>query len=374
MPPPSSDPSNFDRLDRPLSLTAQVEQLLRRAIADGKFPGGKLPTEIELAQQLGVSRETVRLAAENLQHEGLLVKIRRKGTFTQSPRLPAELPLADSRLIGYLSAGYAAAHGQEEHVSRLVNGLMLQGAIEAAGAAGHRLLVQHAAHTQVGRAFREMQQEHRLGGVVFASYGEEKLLKRVASLGLPTMLLDHDSHLPGIHSVRDDSNQGARDAVLYLAGLGHRRIAYVNWRQVELNPWRLQGYRQGLREAGLRRHVHWELSVEVTRAGAKQAADALLKLSPRPTALYCFNNSLATTLVEELSSRGINVPDEFSVMGGGGEALPGLTCHQADWYDIGRQSIQILLRAMAPPGLAAPEHRLVAHTIREGTTTRRLTD
>src|SRR6266404_4719399 len=100
----SRDDTDFNRLDRPLSLTAQVEQLLRRAIASGRFAGGKLPTEVDLAEQLGVSRETVRLAAENLQREGLLVKIRRKGTFTQMPAMPEELPTIASRLIGYLSA------------------------------------------------------------------------------------------------------------------------------------------------------------------------------------------------------------------------------------------------------------------------------
>jgi len=365
MPTTPPDPENFGRLERPLSLTLQVEQLLRRSIAEGKFADGKLPTEMELAEQLGVSRETVRLAAENLQREGLLVKIRRKGTFTQMRRLPEELPLRASKLIGYLHAQYQAAEGQVEEVSRVVSGLMMQGALEEASSAGNRLLAHHAAHTQIGKGFRELHQEHRLGGVIFASYGEEKLLKRVASLGLPTVLLDHDLHLPGIHSVRDDSSQGARDAITYLAALNHRRIAYVNWRQVELNPWRLQGYRQGLKDAGLRRQVSLEWSVEVTRAGAKQAVDLYLNHSPRPTALYCFNNTLAKILIEELATVGVKTPDDVSIMGGGGEMVPSLTCHQTDWHEIGRLAVRVLHQAMrSPEGLS--QHLLVPHTIREG--------
>src|SRR5687767_7994319 len=103
--PRTADPTGFERLNRPPSLTARVEQLLRQAIAGGQFPGGKLPTEIELAEQLGVSRETVRLAAEALQAEGLLVKIRRKGTFIEAPRLPERIQTT-STLLGYLQAGY----------------------------------------------------------------------------------------------------------------------------------------------------------------------------------------------------------------------------------------------------------------------------
>ena len=78
--------SSLGRVERPLSLIAQVEQVLRQAIADDRFPDGKLPPEVELAEQLGVGRETVRLAAEVLQREGLLFKVRRRGT----TRLPAD--------------------------------------------------------------------------------------------------------------------------------------------------------------------------------------------------------------------------------------------------------------------------------------------
>src|SRR5262245_55463607 len=94
------------RITRPLSLVAQVEQLLRQIISEGRLLDGRLPTEVELADQVGVSRETVRRAAEALQREGLLVKIRRKGTFTQPPPLSLEIKPVESTLLGYLQADY----------------------------------------------------------------------------------------------------------------------------------------------------------------------------------------------------------------------------------------------------------------------------
>jgi DNA-binding LacI/PurR family transcriptional regulator len=363
----AQDTGGFPRLDRPANLTARVEQLLRQAIAEGKFPGGRLPTEVELAEQLGVSRETVRLAADTLQHEGLLVKIRRKGTFVRPPQMPEEIRSTGPALLGYLQAGYQA-QGQEEGATRMISGLMLQGAIEEAASAGLRLVVQHAAHTQIGKAFQQLHQEQRLQGVIFASYGEAKLLRRVAGLGLPTVLLDHDLPLPSIHSVRDDSFEGARLAVRHLADLGHRRIGLLHWHQGELNPWRLEGYRQGLRDAGLPRRRRWEIPAELTEQGASQAVEDFLSLTPRPTALYCFNNTLARAVIDQLRRRGLDVPAEVSILGGGGEEVPGLTCHQADWYGMGRTAVRVLLRAFSdsPP---APEHHLSAHTLRVGQTT-----
>jgi DNA-binding LacI/PurR family transcriptional regulator/biotin operon repressor len=347
---------------------ARVEQLLRQAIAEGRFADGRLPTEVDLATQLGVSRETVRLAADNLEREGLLVKIRRKGTFLQAPRLPDQIEARPSTCLGYLQAGYPDSQGHEE-MSRQVSALVLQGALEEASRAGYRLAVRHAPYTSVGQALQQLQQEQRLAGIIFAHYGEEKLLRRTEGLGLPTVLLDHDLELTRIASVRDDSFAGACLAVRHLAELGHRRIAFVNWRQEELNPWRARGYRQGLRDAGVQRRRAWELRAELTAAGAARAVSQLLALTPRPTALYCFNNLLASLIIAELQRHDVAVPADISVLGGGGEEVSGLTCHQADWYQMGRLGAAVLLHTLHGAQRPDPPCHLCPHTLRLGQTT-----
>ena len=177
--------------------------------------------------------------------------------------------------------------GQEDAANRAISGLMLQGALEEAGAKGYRLVVQRTPHTHLREAFFELYQQTQISGVIFGSYGEEKLLRRIVGLGLPALLLDHDLHLARVNSVRDDSFEDARRAVQYLASIGHRRIAFAHWQQTDLNPWRLRGYRQGLRDANLPRHRRWEILTELTETGACQVVKAWSELSPRPTAIYC---------------------------------------------------------------------------------------
>ena len=46
----------MDRIERPVSLVAQAEQALRRAIAAGAFPDGRLPAEVVLAERFGGGR------------------------------------------------------------------------------------------------------------------------------------------------------------------------------------------------------------------------------------------------------------------------------------------------------------------------------
>lgn len=369
---PVADP--IARIARPLSLVVQVEQILRDAITAGRFPGDRLPTEVELAEQLGVSRETVRRACEALQQQGLLVKFRRKGTFTRFPDLSLEIKAADSTLLAYLQADFRDAQGHEEAATQTISGLMLQGAVEEASQTGFELVVRRATPARMGAVFRQLNQNTRLRGVLFASFGEEKLLRRVTETGLPAVLVDHDLHVPQVSSVRDDSFEGAKQAVAYLASLGHRRIAFADWHRNDLNPWRLNGYRQGLREAGLPRRRTWETQTELTEKGARQVVESLNGLSPRPTAILCFNNTLARLVIQEANARGLRVPEELSVMGSGGEEVAGLTCQETDWHAMGRRGVQLLLRAIKVPGDEPPEHILWPHRLRAGQTTAALSE
>jgi GntR family transcriptional regulator len=65
-----------------LPLHLQVEEMLRKLIAQPEYQNGKLlPNEVHIARKLGISRNTVRQAANKLVHERLL--IRKKGVGTK---------------------------------------------------------------------------------------------------------------------------------------------------------------------------------------------------------------------------------------------------------------------------------------------------
>jgi GntR family transcriptional regulator len=71
------------QLDRasPVPLYFQVAQHLERAIESGEVPAGtRLDNEIELSEQLGLSRPTMRRALQSLVDKGLLVRKRGVGT------------------------------------------------------------------------------------------------------------------------------------------------------------------------------------------------------------------------------------------------------------------------------------------------------
>lgn len=71
-----------------ITLHLQAEQYMMEQIKSGRWSvGEQIPTEAELSTLLGISRPTVRQALEKLTARGYLVRIKRKGTFVQEPKL-----------------------------------------------------------------------------------------------------------------------------------------------------------------------------------------------------------------------------------------------------------------------------------------------
>ena len=73
-------------LSSDLPLYSQLGGLIRQQISAGILPvGALLPSETEICRALEVSRNTVRQAVGELEAEGLVVRMRGKGTFVVDP-------------------------------------------------------------------------------------------------------------------------------------------------------------------------------------------------------------------------------------------------------------------------------------------------
>jgi len=76
-------PTDFDR--SPVSRYIQLATLFRNRIASGEWPvGTRIPNVDELAAEFAVARGTMREALGLLEQEGLLERLRAKGTFIRN--------------------------------------------------------------------------------------------------------------------------------------------------------------------------------------------------------------------------------------------------------------------------------------------------
>lgn len=76
-----TSPARLHTVHPNLSLPERAAQDIRRAIEAMAYPKGRLPNEADLAQQLGVSKATLRHAVSILEQEGLLTRRQGAGTF-----------------------------------------------------------------------------------------------------------------------------------------------------------------------------------------------------------------------------------------------------------------------------------------------------
>jgi len=102
-------------ITRSPSLTEKTKQHIKERILNNEFSDGRIPSETELAQALGVSRTTVRDALSKLENEGFIIRKQGVGTFINQPGLQVKTRLDE--IWSYEAA--LRAHGYTPEVQVL---------------------------------------------------------------------------------------------------------------------------------------------------------------------------------------------------------------------------------------------------------------
>ena len=102
-------------LKRSPSLTEQAKAYIKEQILDGRYQDGRIPSEADLANELGVSRTTIRDALSRLEIEGTVFRKQGAGTFVNRPGLQIRSRLDE--IWSYTAV--LEAHGYEPSVKVL---------------------------------------------------------------------------------------------------------------------------------------------------------------------------------------------------------------------------------------------------------------
>ena len=134
--------------------------------------------------------------------------------------------------------------------------------------------------------------------------------------GIPTVVVATGKPSPDMSAVGIHDRDAARDMTAHLLDLGHRRIGFIagNPNQT-VSAERLGGYREALEATGI--GVAHELEHEGTftyRSGL-EAAEVLLALPDRPTAIFASNDDMAAAAIATAHRRGLDVPRDLTVCG-----------------------------------------------------------
>ncbi|MBD8898639.1 LacI family DNA-binding transcriptional regulator [Rhodanobacter sp. DHG33] len=154
-----------------------------------------------------------------------------------------------------------------------------------------------------------------------------------------------------------DERRAAADIVEHLISLGHRRIAHITGLHGHgARTWRLSGYRDALRKAGIAYDESLVVEGDFTFASGMAGAKALLDRRRAPTAIFTANDDMACGVMREAYERGLAIPGDLSVCGFDGTPVsqlisPGLTTVRQPCREIGCQAVESVLQSIRDPAL-----------------------
>jgi LacI family transcriptional regulator len=217
---------------------------------------------------------------------------------------------------------------------------------------------------------RHCQSRNVEGVVVFGFQHEDMNFDELIESGIPALFIDLDVRGGRAGYISSDNQEGAQQAVSYLAGLNHRRISFLSGNKDSyVSRHRQEGYRAGLAAADLPYREEYVAEGDFTRETGYVAMGKLLALTERPTAVICCSDMSAVGAMEAIHDAGLSVPEDISVIGFDDIEIaryvrPALTTVRQDMITIGRRSIEllddlILDKKLPPPEAIVPTELIV---------------
>lgn len=195
---------------------------------------------------------------------------------------------------------------------------LIRGIDSAARRQGYHVLVSgsHEDREEVQAVLRALR--GRVDGLILMTPSADMLeaLRSVPPGSPPIVLLNCPPGGLPFDSINVDNHGGAVAMVRHLAGLGHRRIAFIQGPPDNHDAReRLRGYRDAVRELGLEPDAKLEVSGDFSEEAGCQAGETLLKLKTRPGAVFAANDAMAIGCLHALRQAGVEVPEEIAVAG-----------------------------------------------------------
>jgi DNA-binding LacI/PurR family transcriptional regulator len=322
----------------------KLAEEFRLRIEKGELqPGDRLPSFVELREQLGMGQSTLERAYALLEQDALIYREAGRGIFVAIP--------SRRRQTGVIGLwGITPVKAEHPYYSQLLSGVQ-----HAAHGSGKEVLLLN--DTQPLRS-------ERLDGIVVYSSRPHLALERIVDC-LPRVVVMTPTH--ETPSVVADNYGAVKAAMRHLFDLGHRRIAYLLARRNDETPrLRLDGYYDALREEGIVPDTRWlrtpteEPSLspdDIFRSfivwGRNQMqewlADDWDELGC--TALLAQNDDAAIGVIQALTEAGRKVPDDLSVVGFDDTRVaqlfsPSLTTIRVPLREIGAKATSILIEQM----------------------------
>lgn len=212
--------------------------------------GEKLVPEEEMTEKYGVSAITVKKALSMLAEEGLIRRVRGKGSFVSDDFLQRQTVGAQNEAVPLIGAVF-------EHVSSSFGLQMLYEIERLTRKAGYRLFpcFSYGERELEIEAIRCLMGIGVSGLLIMPAHGRHynKEILRLVLEDFPVVLIDKKMEGIPVASVRGDGEESVRELVRYLSGKGRKKIGLVSVEEMDTTTLieRRKGFFRQMEEEGL---------------------------------------------------------------------------------------------------------------------------
>ena len=348
-------------------LYKQIYQELKNKIYTGVYEKDmQLPTELELSETYGVSRITSKRALVELENEGLIYRLRGKGSFVKGDEKTSHKRPNDTIL-------FIMPFAQNEGFGNYAEGIL-----EAFKDSDYRLQMQPHEWLFTGNDYT-LKDDY--AGILYYPINTEislNFLYKCQKQDIPVVLIDKSIEKIKYDSVVADNESGGKVSTEHLLKQGCDDIYFVSTNQLsELSSVRDRylGYLSALYDVDkIPTHcvakTEEPLALFFDRIGAhiKEEINKGQKIG-----LVVENDVIAIKLMTHLNQMGMKIPEEVGVVGfdniqAANLVEPPLSTVAQNFYAMGRVAAELLMEKIKSPVKPTKEHILPVELIQRGST------
>lgn len=285
-----------------------ITDYIEGKIENGKLShGDKLPSENELTMRFGVSRDTVRRGFKDLEDRGLIKRTRGSGTYVNIKRSSSltRVAVVTTYVENYIFPKIIT--GIDEVLSE--NGYVMQ------------LSFTNNMFERERAVLLDILKTEDIAGVIMEPVKSAlpnpnlECYRELQKKGIPILFINTYYRELDIPHVSLNDEQMGYIATKYLISKGHKSIGAILKMDDGQGHLRFAGYRRAMYEEGMQNpsdYVVWYDTKD--EKDISKMSEHICDRFKECTAVFCYNDTIATSYMSYLSKKGKKVPDDVSVI------------------------------------------------------------
>lgn len=198
-------------------------------------------------------------------------------------------------------------------------------------------------------SYKKICEEKRVEGLIFMGLRlDNKYIEDIKQIKVPVAVIDQKIESENSVYISSDNFLGVKKAMDYLIENGHKDIGILKgYKEAEVSEKRFTAFKNYLVSKDLY-NEEYVFYGDFTKNSGILVGEKIAELKKKPTAIFCVSDLMAIGVINGLKNRGINVPEDISIIGFDNIniaefTVPALTTISQNGFKIGEESVNAII-------------------------------